>query len=345
MTPKERFETALKMEMPDRVPVFYQHLGGARWVLSSVGKTIHEGFSDPDIFAEICLETRRLFGYDNVMAGWGDILVEAHALGTEWRFPEKDYYPRPSKYAVQNPEDADMLRVVDPMEDEFWSVPLKAAEILQEKIGKEVPVVGCIDSPMVIGSELRGYENLLMDTVMRPDLANKMLKVITESSKIYGNRLAEIGVGTIFVENGTAGAEQTSPELCERFDMRHLRNELEHFKKLGLMTILHNCSARPYIELESALKPNAIHFNISAVDLEKTFGSLRGTCCSIAGIDHQKLMFKGSADEVEAEVRKTIERYGHRPGLIIGPGCEMPFKTPIENIRRLREAAEKYGKY
>jgi len=345
MTPKERFEAALKMEAPDHVPTFYQHLGGARWVTSSTGKTIHEGFYNPKVFAEICLETQKLFGYDNVMAGWGDILIEAHAFGTEWRFPEKDYYPRPVKFAVQRPEDVDDLAIMDPMEDEFWSVPLKAAKILQGRIGKEVAVVGCIDSPFVIASNLRGYEGLLMDTVLSPSTADKMLKVITESSKIYGDRLAEIDVETVFVENGTAGAEQTSPGLCERFDIKYLRNELDHFKDLRLFTIVHNCAAKPYVDLEAALKPNAIHFNVRAVDLQKTFDSLGGRCCSIAGIDHQELMFKKSADEVEAEIRRVIECYGHRPGLIIGPGCEMPFKTPIENIRRLREAAEKYGKY
>ena len=333
------------MEAPDRVPVFYQHLGGARWVLSSTGKTIREGFRDPDVFAEICLETHKLFGYDNVMAGWGDILVEAHALGTEWRFPEKDYYPRPVRYAVQNPEDVDRLEAVDPMEDEFWSVPLKAARILQERVGKEVAVVGCINSPMVIASELRGYESLLMDTVLSPETADKMLKVIAESSKIYGDRLAEIGVESVFVENGTAGAEQTSPDLCKRFDLKHLNVELDHFKELGLLTIVHNCAAKPYVGLQAELRPSAIHFNVKAVNLEETFGILRDRCCAVAGIDHQELMFKRSVDEVEAEVRNTIECFGHRPGLIIGPGCEMPFKTPIENIRRLREAAEKHGSF
>lgn len=345
MTPKERFEAALRMETPDHVPTFYQHLGGARWVTSSTGMTIREGFRDPGVFADICLETHRLFGYDNVMAGWGDILIEAQALGTEWTFPEKDYYPKPLKFAVQEPGDVDKLAVVDPMDDEFWSVPLKAAGIMQDKIGKEVAVVGCIDSPFVIASNLRGYEGLLTDIVLSPSTADKMLDIVTESSKIYGDRLVELGISTVFIENGTAGAEQTSPALCELFDIKYLKKEVDHYKKLGLLTIIHNCAMKPYIDLQAALRPSAVHFNVTAVDIRKTFSSLRDTCCSIAGIDHQVLMFKKTAKEVEAEVRRVIECYGRRPGLMIGPGCEMPFRIPIENIRMLREAAERYGSF
>jgi len=184
-----------------------------------------------------------------------------------------------------------------------------------------------------------------MDTVLSPSTTDKMLDIVTKSSKIYGDRVAETGVETVFIENGTAGAEQTRPDLCERFDMEYLKEELDHFKDLGLLTIVHNCAERPYIDLQAALRPSAIHFNVRAVDLQNTFDSLRGRCCSITGIDHQELMFKKSVEEVEAEVRRVIELYGRRPGLMIGPGCEMPFKTPIENIRMLREATERYGKY
>ena len=121
---------------------------------------MRDGFYDPAIFAEIAMESHKLFGYDNVMAGWGDILIEARAHGTIWKRPERDFYPRVDKYAIGEISDIEKVEAIDPMKDRFWSVPIKAAIIMQSKIGREVEVMGCIDPPQLIAMEMMGAENL-----------------------------------------------------------------------------------------------------------------------------------------------------------------------------------------
>ncbi len=345
MNSEERLITALEMRTPDRVPVFYQHLGGARQVLKSVGSSFKEGFESPEAHAKICLESHKMYGFDNVMAGWGDTIIEAHAFGTEWKFPERDFYPMVDRYGVVSINDVDELHAVDPMEDKYWSVPLKAAKILLEKLKGEVAVVACIDSPFVVASNLRGYENLLMDLLSSPNEADKMLRTVTESEKMFGDHLSKIGVGSIFIENGTAGATQNSPELCGRYDLRYVKETLEHYRKVGVRTILHNCAEMPYLEDQVSLGPDCIHFNDGLVNMEETFDKFRGRTCVMAGVDHQKVLFKKTPAEVEQEVKRTIDMFGKAPGLIIAPGCEMPFKTPIENIQQMISSVKKYGTY
>jgi len=345
MTPKQRFLAALNIEVPDRIPVFYQHLGGARLILQSCGKTLRDGFHDPAIFAEIAMESHKLFGYDNVMAGWGDILLEAQAHGTIWKWPERDFYPRVDKYAIGEISDIEKVEAIDPMKDRFWSVPIKAAIIMQSEIGREVEVMGCIDSPLLIAMEMMGAENLYMRLIQEPNMIDLLIAKVTESSKLYGERISGIGLESVMIENGTAGAEQNSPDLCDRFDMKYLKIVLEKFRSLGLKTVVHNCAAIPFLDKEIALRPNAIHFNNKAVDLQKTFEMMRGKTCVVSGIDHTELMFRGKEQAVEDEVRKVIEIWGKAPGFIIAPGCEIPFKTPMENILSLPKAAERYGRY
>jgi uroporphyrinogen decarboxylase len=345
MTPKQRFLAALDIEEPDRVPVFYQHLGGAKWILQSCGKTMREGFHDPEVFAEIAMQSHKLYGYDNVMAGWGDILIEAQAHGTSWKWPERDFYPRVDKYAIININDIERVEVVDPLKDKFWSVPIKAAEIMKSKIGKEVEVMGCIDSPMLIAMEMMGAENLYMKLIQEPDMIDELIAKVTKSSILYGERISEIGLGSVMLENGTAGAEQNSPELCDRFDMKYLGVVLEKYRSLGLKTVVHNCSAIPFLDKELALNPDAIHFNNKAVDLQRVFEMMRGKICVISGIDHMELMFRGKQQDVENDVKRVIEIWGKAPGFIIAPGCEIPFKTPMENILSLPRAAERYGRF
>ncbi|MDD1744124.1 MAG: uroporphyrinogen decarboxylase family protein [Methanomassiliicoccales archaeon] len=344
MTPKQRFLAALNLEEPDRVPVFYQHLGGAKWILQSCGKTMKEGFHDPEVFAEIAMQSHKLFGFDNVMAGWGDILIEAQAHGTIWKWPERDFYPRVEKYAIVSTSDIEKVEPIDPIKDRFWSVPIRAAGIMLSRMGKEVEVMGCIDSPLLIAMEMMGAENLYMKLIQEPDMIAELIAKVTESSMLYGERISETGLGSVMLENGTAGAEQNSPDLCDRFDMKYLGVVLDKYRSLGLKTVVHNCAAIPFLDKEIALKPNAIHFNNKAVDLPMIFEKMKGRTCVVSGIDHTELMFKGKQQAVEDEVKRVIEIWGKAPGFIIAPGCEMPFKTPIENILSLVAAAERYGR-
>ncbi|MBI0583041.1 MAG: uroporphyrinogen decarboxylase family protein [Methanomassiliicoccus sp.] len=341
MTPRERFQAALDRQATDRVPIFYQHLGAAKWLLQSTGLKWYDGFHDPDIFARLALASYEMYGFDNLMAGWGDILVEAQAHGMAWKWPERDFYPRVDKYVEMS--DVDRLVPVDPRKDRFWSVPLEAASIMLDKVGKEAAVVGCINSPTVIASELLGMENVMMGYFTDPDAVNKVLDVLTESSKAYGEALVEIGVEDVFIENATAGGEMVSPEQYDEYDKKYFGLVLDSYKGKGLRTICHNCAAKPFWSAQLELGPTAMHIHLKNVDPGEVFDGVRGRACMIAGVDHTEVLQTGSPDTVEAEVKNALELWGDDPGIIIGPGCEMGYKTPVENIKRLKESVERYG--
>jgi MtaA/CmuA family methyltransferase len=345
MNSRERFQAALRGDIPDRVPAFYQQLGGAKHVLQAAGMTMREGFHDPEVFAKICMKSHELFRYDNVMSGWGDLLTEARALGSTWKFPERDFYPRIDKHFVQAPEDVDRLAAVDPLKDEFWSVPIRAGAILQQKIGKEVAVVGSVISPFFVATELRGYENLMMDTISDPSLVHRMVQVALDSEKMYGERIAALGLEAVFLDDSSASGSLVSPETCDIYDLAYLRPLLEKFKGLGLRTIVHNDSQFPYLDQQIAAGAPCTHFNNDFVDLPQIFSRYRGKVTLMSGINHQEVIFKRSPQDVEDQVRSVIELYGREPGLIVAPGSEIPFKSPIENILRVREACEKFGRY
>ncbi len=249
------------------------------------------------------------------------------------------------KHVISEPGDIDKLTPVDPTKDKYWSVPLRAADILQKKIGNEVAVVGAVDTPLIVCSELRGYENLLMDMVNRPELVEQMIDVVVESEIMYGEALEKIGIETVFMEEGMAGGNQVGPDVVTRFDIEHVKHLIAEYKKRGLRTIVHNCSEMPYLDLESTMGENSLHFNNGYVDLASVFERLRGKLCLMSGINHQEVMYKRTPKDVETSVKDVIDLYGKEPGLIIAPGCEMPFKTPLENIVALRSAVEKYGTY
>ncbi len=341
MNSRERFQAALDRQPTDRVPLFYQHLGAAKWLLQSTGLRWYDGFHDPEVFAKLALASHEMYRFDNVMAGWGDILVEAQAHGMVWKWPERDFYPRVDRYLELS--EVDKMAPVDPQKDRFWSVPLRAASIMLDRIGKEVAVIGCINSPALIASELFGMENVLMSYFTDPDAVTKALGVLTESSRAYGEALVGMGVEDVFIENGTAGGEMVGPEQYDQFDRKYFEMVLRSYEGNGLRTICHNCSAKPFWSAQLELGPTALHLHLKNVDAREVFDAIKGRACMIAGIDHTELLQTGTPDEVEASVRDVLELWGSDPGLIIGPGCEMGYKTPVENIKRLKECVERYG--
>ncbi len=336
MTPRERFQAALDLQPTDRAPLFYQHLGAAKWLLQSTGLRWYDGFHDPDVFRKLVHASHDMYGFDNVMVGWGDILVEAQAHGMRWKWPERDFYPRVDTYVDMG--EVDKLVPADPRHDRFWSVPLQAASQLMEGLGKEVAVVGNINSPAVIAMSLVGLENMMMSYFTDPGAATKVLDVLTESCCLYGEALQEIGVEEVFIENASAGGEMVSPEQYEQFDKSYFEKVLRCYDGQGIRTICHNCAAQPYWSAQLELGPKAMHIHLKNVNVDGVFSAVRGRACMIAGIDHTQLLQVGTPDAVEASVKDVLGRWGDAPGLIIGPGCEMGYKTPVENIQRLKES-------
>lgn len=341
MTPRQRFQAALEMKEVDRVPLFYQHLGAASHLQKATGIVTREGFEDPEKFAKLAMEAYRQFGFDNVMAGWGDILIESQAHGVKWKFTDPRFYPQVDRYVPM--DRVGSLRPVDPMQDPHWSIMLKGARILMESIGHEVAVVGCIDSPMVIAMETISMENLMMTIFQDPTLAHYLLRTVTESSIAYLEHIRKIGLEEVFIENGSAGGEMISLRMYEDYDRKYLAEGLDWCSKLGLRSIVHNCSASPYYESEAELQPSAIHLHLTAIDVPEMFSKLKGRLCVLAGIDHMTLLFKKTPDEVEAEVKRVMGLWGRDPGFMIAPGCELPYKTPMDNLVRLKLATERYG--
>lgn len=331
--------------MPDRVPAFYQHLSAGRNVLSATSLTMREGFRDPETFARICLKGHELFGFDNIMLGWGDLLTEARAMGSTWRFPEKDFYPRLDSYAVRDLADVDQLAAVDPMDDEFWSVPLRAGRLIADRTRDEVAIVGSTLSPFFVAAELRGYENIMMDALNSPDIVERLVSITLESLKLYGERVSALGVSDVFIDDSGASGALVSEEMCESFDIRFVKALIQRYRSLGMRSIVHNDAQLPYLDLQVGAGPACVHFNNDLVDLPSVFSRHRGKVVLMSGINHQELLFRGTPTEVDEAVRKVIELYGKGPGVIIAPGCEVPFKSPVENMVALRKACETYGRY
>jgi uroporphyrinogen decarboxylase len=202
-----------------------------------------------------------MYKHDNVMAGFGCGSIEAHALGSVWTWERRElYYPKIIKFGILKPEDVDTIEPVNPTENLIMQNCIKALSIMKKKIGNKVAVIGFLNGPLLVAEELRGCDAIFSDMIIRPKLAHRILDIVTKTCLNYGKAMIEVGVHGIFIEDGTAGADQISPEQSMEFDIPYLKVLVDEFKKRNCWVILHNCSTAPYLEQQAALRPSVLTF-------------------------------------------------------------------------------------
>jgi uroporphyrinogen decarboxylase len=282
-----------------------------------------------------------VFRADNAMCFWGDMLLEAHAMGTPWGFPKMGGYPRLVGYPLKGPEDLERMVSVDPLDDKYWKIRIDGTAMVQSSIGAEAFIIGGCPSPCFVAGGLRSMEALFMDCLNEPEIAKEILDKTLGSLKMYATRLAEVEGDAIFIDDSTAGMNVHQPSICKDFDIDYVKLLVDHCHSLGLRCIVHNNSTAPFIDAQvEYARPDAIQFNTTVVNLNKVIGSLKGKVCLIPGIDNRKLI-AGSPADVITSVHEVMETYGEVVGLVIGPGEELPYDAPPRNLQALSEAVNR----
>ncbi len=335
MTPKGRFLSALELEMPDRVPTMHIQLGGGNYLQERSRTVIKEAYSDPQKFARLSMASLE-FGFDNVMVGWGDLLNEAQAFGVPLDFPNERDYPRGTPIS---PDRIEELEFVDPMRNDIWSTSLKAAKVVNEAVGKQMAVMGQVSDPFTLAVAIRGFDGLLMDEIMDTNRTHHLLHVITGSLKEYGRLLKEYaGVEIIFIEDGSADAEQNEFEMAKVFDIDYARKMAESYHAMGMRSVLSNCAKEPYLDAQlDTVKPTAFHTSFDWIGYGDAVTKLRGRACLAAGI-LPHFIARSDPEKIGQKVSEVVRSSGDGSGLIITSAGEIPFDAPPENVRALTAA-------
>ncbi len=331
----------MNLEEPDRVPLFYLFLGGGHSVLKELSVNMKNVYYSAHGIAQTQLKAREIFGHDNVMSPWGCMTIEAEALGSKIEIKEMDY-PKIVEHIVKEPNDADDLKVPDPLKDGRMPIVLESLRILVDAVGKDTAVVGFMCSPFTILDGIRGFDKIARDILLNTDLLKKMLKITTQTCIEYGKSMIDQGVKIILIKDGFAGADMMSKKQCSEFDIKHLRSVTTSLQNYGAKIIIGNVSSKPYLDMQVKLNPNAICFASGDIgQIKQKFGN---KVCIIGNVDQTKMPFK-SKKEIEEEAMFCINEAKNGGGYILSTGCEIPLETPADNVKALLEAVEKYGVY
>jgi len=216
----------------------------------------------------------------------------------------------------------------------------------------EFIAMGSFNSLFMICSYLRGMDRFLMDMAGNKKLAEKIVKLASQYCLEYNRlELENFGPQAEFYCSWDDVATQQdlffSPEDFKRYFLPFYQELIAEVKKYNLFFDWHCCGnvnkVLPLMIDAGIDIFDVVQTSAKDMNLEKVYKNFGNSVCLHGGMDVQKLLFKGSRAEVRREVKKVIELWADKGGIILSPSHECMPGTPAENIIEIYLAVNEYS--
>ncbi len=221
---------------------------------------------------------------------------------------------------------AEAERVIREFKEEYWIVGVTVTTIFETAWA------------------LRGYERLLMDFVVNPELAEQILDIPYRYHLTAARRLVEMGVDMIWIGDdvGAQTAMLISPAHWRRFLKPRLAEFIATIKAINpQLKVAYHSDGMIY-----PIIPELIEIGVDVLNpvqpacmdparLKREFGD---RLCFWGSIDEQRTLPFGTPEDVRQEVLTRLRTLGKGGGLILGPTHHVQLDTPLENFWAMVEA-------
>lgn len=195
--------------------------------------------------------------------------------------------------------------------------------------------------------DIRGYQNLILDMADEEPNLMKLISMVEEFNMAIVNKYLAIGVDILtYPEDlGMQNGPMLSPEHFRRYIKPSYQRLMKPARDKGIIVHMHSDG---YIR---DLVDDLIDGGVEIINLQDLVNGIDWVASKFAGkvcveldIDRQSITVNGTPQQVDALVREEVEKIGRKEGglmMIYGlyPG------TPLENVKALMDAMEKYAFY
>jgi uroporphyrinogen decarboxylase len=343
MTPRDHFRRVIAVfneEKPDRIPCIPQ-ITYTTAQLTSVG--LVEALHSPEKTAKALIAGQRELGYDAIYVGWeSSFNLLAEAMGCTMRFPE-DSVPQVAEHVIKSPSDLDQVAIPDPYTSGRLPLHMKLLELVKNKVGDQIPLFAYTPGPFTLAGQLCGINDLMMATIRDSQFVRDLIEITTQASIAYALANIRAGVQVIVTADPTASGSLISPKTFETFAAPHLATITKAVQKAGAFASLHICgNTTSILDLMAATGVSVLELDhmVNMMEAKKRVGE---QVILMGNLNPTELLLTGTPKDVEKVSRTCIETIGSDGRYILSSGCEIPPLAPLENIRAMVTAAEKYG--
>ncbi|UCD29738.1 MAG: hypothetical protein JSV03_04440 [Planctomycetota bacterium] len=363
MNALERVSLALAHQEPDRVPIDY-------WASPEINKKILErfGFStQEELLQHFDVDFRYIDGPQyigpepevhpdgSVEDHWGTPRIRVQVGSGDKTGEYKEVTSFPLAYAKSVDEVRDYAKWPSPDWFDYELVREQVAEA--RKTGKAVVFMGdrmnrC--AQLKPAMYLRGFEQIMLDLAVNPDIAECIFKKVAEFYLEYVRRTFETagdGIDIFFMGDdfGTQTGLFMSAEMWRRYLRPGFKAFIDLAKQYGYKVAHHSCgSIKPIIadliecglDILNPIQPDV--YDMDGAEIKKIFGD---RLCFHGSISIQKTLPFGTPDDIRSEVSRRMETLASGGGFIFCTAHNIQADTPLENVEALFEAYRSFGRY
>lgn len=268
----------------------------------------------------------------------------AHIPGTVAHFEKMV----PAMKSFDSPEQVWNFPLPDVLEDYRWE---GFAEKVQEIKNRGLMTVYSAIQIFEPAWYLRGMENMLMDMIADEDMAKACLDRMTNIKVEMCKRLAASDIDMIVYGDdvGTQHGMMMNPELWRKWLKPTMETAIKTAKNIkpDLIAYYHSDGVvydiiPDFIEIGVDILNPVQPECMDPVKVKEMYGdklSFWGT------IGTQTTMPFGTPEEVERKVKEMIDNVGKGGGFVIAPTHLLEPEVPWENIESFVNAVKKYGRY
>ncbi len=345
--PRDRIALALNHETPDRCPMQVsftpEFANRLRQGMALTATKVHNPHGGGNTY-----ELERSLGEDMLLTsvGWAnsyyaDDKPYVDEWGIRWRlqpyetvfgpgnYTEIAHHPLADESAIASyrPPDptrpelyADSEWMIREFKDDYWIVGVTVTTIFETAWA------------------LRGLEQMMVDMLVDPDLANALLDIPYHYHLTAAKKLVELGVDMVWTGDdvGSQRAMLISPEMWRRYLKPRMAAFVAEVKAI-------NPQAKVAYHSDGDITPiipELIEIGIDVLNpiqpasmdparIKREFGD---KLCFWGSIDEQFTLPYGSPASVRAEVLERLRTLGQSGGLILAPTHHVQLDTPLENF-------------
>jgi uroporphyrinogen decarboxylase len=265
-----------------------------------------------------------------------DLQLEAEALGCKviWA---KENPPSVVGHPLAEGVSLDELKI--PGAEGRVAIVLDAARELRTQ-HPNIALYGLVTGPFTLGLHLLGTD-IFMQMFMDETGVHKLMKFCTNVAKEMSRLYAEAGCDIIAIVDPMTS--QIGTDQFDAFVSEYMKDIFGHIRKLGKYSSFFVCGdAQHNIEAMCNCMPD----NVS-IDENIPLDYVRDVCLpkGISFGGNLKLtatLLLGSIADSEKDTLDCLAKGGER-GFILAPGCDLPYRTVIDNLTAVKDiATDKY---
>ena len=295
------------------------------------GYTATEFLQDEDKMVECLLEVNRLFKPDGECCIF-DLQIEAEILGCDLRWAD-DGPPSVASHPLECDEDDDPVIpcecTIPGPNDGRIPIICNAMRRVKQAVGDTTALYGLITGPFTLASHLRGSQ-IFMDMFDDEDYVHNLLDYCLKVSCKMADYFIDAGMDVIAVVDPLIS--QISVNHFEEFMTKpftaiftHIREKGAHDAFFVCGDATRNIEAMCHTGCRSISVDENVDLKAAKVICDKYNVSIGGNIPLTTTMLHGTQM-----DNMKCTV-DLIDSIENKEGLIVSPGCDMPFNVPFEN--------------